>query len=99
MREIGITDQSQGIEITYDQITELAKQCRFADCTHTNEIGCAVLESIDNEDLSEDIYENYQKLKREQEHFSSTIHEKRQKDKEFGKMIKTVLNQKKRSKY
>lgn len=99
MREVGVTDQSQGIEMTYDQITELAQQCRFGDCTHTNEKGCAVLESIDNGDLSEDVYDNYQKLKREQEHFSSTVYEKRQKDKEFGKMIKTVLNQKKRNKY
>lgn len=99
MREVGITDQSQGIEITYDQINELANECRFSDCTHNNERGCAVLEAIESGDLSEEVYANYQKLKREQEHFSSTVHEKRQRDKEFGKMIKTVLNQKKRNKY
>ncbi|MEN8116111.1 MAG: ribosome small subunit-dependent GTPase A [Bacteroidota bacterium] len=99
MREVGITNQSAGIEKTYDQIIELAKQCRYKDCTHVNETGCMVLQAMENGDLSEDVYENYQKLKREQEHFSSTIREKRQRDKEFGKMIKTVLNERKNLKY
>lgn len=99
MREVGVTDQIQGIEMTYNHINDLALECRFSDCTHTNETGCAVLAAIDEGELSVEVYENYQKLKREQEHFSSTVHEKRQKDKEFGKMIKTVLNQKKRNKY
>ncbi len=99
MREVGVTDESQGIEITYEQISELAQQCKFGNCTHTNETGCAVLDAIETGNLSEDVYENYQKLKREQEHFSSTVYEKRQRDKDFGKMIKAVLNQKKRNKY
>lgn len=99
MREVGVTEQSQGIEITYDEIVELAQLCKYNDCTHTNETGCAVLSAIDDGSLLAEVYENYQKLKREREHFSSTVHEKRQRDKEFGKMIKTVLNQKKRNKY
>lgn len=99
MREVGLTDQTQGIEITYDQINELAKQCRFGDCTHTNETGCAVLKAIEEGNLPEEVYENYQKLKREQDHFSSTVHEKRQRDKDFGKMIKTVLNERKKLKF
>jgi len=99
MREIGITDQTGGIETTYDQINELANQCRFNDCTHTNEAGCAVLEAIDAGDLSEEVVENFHKLRREQEHFSSTIQEKRQRDREFGKMVRTVKDHKKRYKY
>lgn len=99
MRELGITDQSNGIETTYDQIIQLADECRFADCTHTNESGCAVLTSLGNEELSHEVYENYQKLKREEEHFSASIHEKRLKDKEFGKMVRTVKDLKKRHKY
>ena len=98
MRELGITDQSDGIETTYDQITQLVDKCRFADCTHTNESGCAVLDALENGELSHEVYENYQKLKREQEHFSASIHEKRKKDKEFGKMVRTVKDLKKRYK-
>ncbi len=99
MREVGITDQSQGIKMTYDQIEELAQHCRFRDCTHTTESGCSVREAIEDGKLSEEIYENYRKLKREQEHFTSTVHEKRQRDKEFGKMVKTVKDHKKKSKF
>ncbi len=99
MRELGLTEQSDGIEMTYDQITELALHCHFADCKHINERGCAVLNAIENGELTEEVYDNYQKLKREQEHFSSTVHEKRLKSKEFGKMIKSVLNEKKKHKF
>lgn len=96
MREIGLTDLNEGLETTYDQISELAKSCKYADCRHINESGCAILDAVDNGELLEDVLINYQKLKREQEHFSSSVHEKRKKSKEFGKMIKTVLNEKKR---
>lgn len=99
MREVGLTDQTEGIELTYEDIVELARQCKYNDCTHTKELGCAVLDAIEDGSLSEEIFNNYHKLKREQEHFSSTVHEKRQRDKEFGKMIKTIKNEKKRNRF
>lgn len=99
MREIGVTEQIQGIEMTFDDIAELAQLCKYSNCTHTNEAGCAVTDAIKDGRLLEEVYVNYQKLKREQEHFSSTVHEKRQRDKEFGKMIKDVKKQKKRLKF
>lgn len=98
MREFGLTDSTNALEKTFDNIVELALDCRFKDCSHINEKGCAVLAAVESGNLSEEIYENYQKLKREQEHFSSTIFEKRQRDKEFGKMIKSIVNEKKRLK-
>ena len=99
MRELGMTDESSGIELTYDQITELSNSCRYDDCSHTGEKGCAVLAAVENGELSEETYQNYLKLKREQQHFSSTIHEKRQKGKEFGKMVKAVMKEHKKNKY
>ena len=98
MRELGVTDSADALEMTFDAISDLTSDCRFSDCSHTNETGCAVLAALERGELSEDAYENYLKLKREQEHFSSTLYEKRQRDKEFGKMIKSVLKEKKRSK-
>ncbi|WP_321344664.1 ribosome small subunit-dependent GTPase A [uncultured Draconibacterium sp.] len=98
MRELGVTDSSEGLEMTFDDIADLADECKFSDCSHTSESGCAVLNAVENGNLSEESFENYLKLKREQEHFSSTVYEKRRRDKEFGKMIKSVLNEKKRSK-
>ena len=99
MRELGIADQSSGLEQTFDTILELAKDCRYGDCTHENETGCAVLEALANDSLSPEVYNNYIKLRKEQEHFESTVHEKRRKGREFGKMVKEVTRFKKDNKY
>lgn len=99
MRELGMTSESGGIERTYDQIGELAKNCRYGDCTHTEEKGCAVKTAVENGELAEEVYENYLKLKREQEHFSSTVHDKKREGKIFGKIVKEALKERKRNKY
>ena len=56
MREIGITDSQKGMEMTFDEISSLSKECKYSDCTHTNEDECAVLEAMENGQLS---YETY----------------------------------------
>jgi len=99
MRELGMADQSSGIEMTYDQIGELAQECRYKDCTHSGELGCAVSEAVENGELSAEVYENYLRLKREQEHFSTSVHEKNRQGKVFGKMVKEAVKQRKRNKY
>lgn len=88
MREVGITDDSSGLEMTFEQIYELAVDCKFNDCSHQNEKGCAVLAALASGELNEETYENFMKLEREQAHFSATVHEKRKRDKAFGKMVK-----------
>lgn len=99
MREIGMTDQAEGLAMTYDEIEALAKACKFNDCTHTQEVGCAVLEAVEAGEISEEAYENYQKLKREQSHYSSTVREKRQKSKEQGKLYKAIQAEKRKRKF
>ncbi len=99
MREVGITDGDSGLEMTYEQIHELAQECKFKDCTHTVEKGCKVLEAIEQGELNEDSYHNYMKLQREQVHFTSSVHEKRKKEKAFGKMVKRTMAQKSKNKY
>ncbi len=94
MREVGITDSSSGIEITFDDIVKLSDHCKFKDCTHTTEIGCAVVEALEKSDIDHDSYENYLKMEREKVHFESTVAQRRRKDKDFGKMIKQFKNQK-----
>jgi len=88
MREVGIADAGSGLEITFDLIFRLSKDCKFKDCTHTNEIGCAVLEAVENGDIDSASYENYRKMEREKAHFEATVAEKRKRDKEFGKIMK-----------
>ena len=99
MRELGMTDRGSGIEMTYDQIGELAQNCRYSDCTHSGEKGCAVIAALENGELAEAVYENYLKLKREQEHFASTIHDKKREGKIFGKIVKEAVKERKKNKY
>ena len=88
MREIGMADSGTGIEVTFGTILELANQCRFKDCSHTTETGCAVLAALERGTIDSASYENYLKMLREQQHFESTVAEKRKKDKDFGKLMK-----------
>ena len=94
MREVGITESSVGLEKTYEKIHELAESCKFNDCNHQNDKGCAILKALELDQLSKDTYDNFMKLKREQTHFSSSVHEKRKKQKAFGKMIKQFVDEK-----
>lgn len=88
MRELGIADSANGLETTFDLIVSLSQKCRFKDCTHTNEIGCNVIASVNNGEIDKDSYDNYNRLQREKAHYESTIAEKRKKDKVFGKLLK-----------
>lgn len=90
MREVGIIDSGEGLENTFDKIFEIAEGCRFKDCTHTTEVGCAVLEALQLGELDQDAYDNFQKMERERSHYESTVAERRMKDKNFGKMIKDM---------
>lgn len=91
MREVGIADTTGGLETTFEEIMDLSEQCRFKDCTHTTEAGCAVLEAIERGEIEEQAYENYMKMEREKSHFESTVAERRKRDKQFGKILKDYL--------
>ncbi len=88
MREVGIAEATSGLATTFDRIVSLAEECKFKDCTHTTEAGCAVLAAVRNRELEESALENYQRLEREQSYFESSVAERRRKDKDFGKMLK-----------
>jgi ribosome biogenesis GTPase len=88
MREVGIADSEGGLEITFDRIVTLSKRCKFKDCTHTNEVGCAVHEAVEKGEIEKGSYENYLRMEREKAHFESTVAERRRRDKEFGRYMK-----------
>jgi len=88
MREVGIADSTSGLEATFDIIVQLSQNCKFKDCTHTNEIGCSVLEAVEKGKIEKASYENYLKMEKEKAYFESTVLERRKKDKEFGKFMK-----------
>lgn len=89
MRELGILDAGDGISESFSEIAARATACRFSDCTHTHEPGCAVRGSVDEEELA-----SYHKLVRESERNAQTYHARRQADREFGKHCKAVMKHK-----
>lgn len=84
MRELRMVDAEEGIAQTFADITQLAQQCRFKDCQHGNEPGCAVRNVIDERRL-----ENYLKLQQEQERNSESIAKRRSQERALGKFYKT----------
>jgi len=88
MREVGLVDSENGIKSHHNKIDELAYDCRFSDCTHIHEIDCAVLTELKNGTLSQAVYDNYIKLKKEKDFFSATLIEKKRKERSLGKMYK-----------
>ncbi|MCB0472272.1 MAG: ribosome small subunit-dependent GTPase A, partial [Flavobacteriaceae bacterium] len=73
-------------------------QCKFKDCTHTSETGCAVLAAVESGTIDEASYENYLKMQREKDHFERSVAEKRKRDRDFGKMIRNFQKHKKLNK-
>jgi ribosome biogenesis GTPase len=99
MREVGITDSTSGLEITFDSIVRLSHDCKFKDCTHTSEMDCAVLAAVDRGEIEVSTYDNFMKMEKESQHFESTVAERRKKDKDLGKVIKHFKNTRKSDKY
>ncbi len=91
MRELGNFAAEEGFDETFPDVVGLAGQCRFNNCTHTQEKGCAVLAAIQDGTLAEKRYRNYVKMNKEAEYHQMSYVDKRQKDKRFGKRCREVL--------
>ena len=94
MRELGILGAGEGLDDSFVDIKALAASCRFADCSHTNEPGCAIRLAIESGELNPEHYQSYLKLKAESEFNEMSYVDKRKKDKAFGKFVKSVLKEK-----
>ncbi len=95
MRELGNLSVDSGIDETFSEIIALSQNCKFANCSHANEKGCAILAAIEKGELSEQRYKNYIKMKKETAFNELSYCEKRKKDKSFGRLIKSTIKNKK----
>ena len=93
MREIQMADSQDGIAATFADILAYAQQCKFADCQHQTEPGCAVREAVQRGDLDQRRLDNYLKLIREDALNSASLSERRAKDRALGKFYKHTLSQ------
>jgi ribosome biogenesis GTPase len=90
MRELGLLGASEGVNQGFDDIIELSLNCRYPDCSHTQEPGCAVRAAVASGALTEDRYSSYTKLKTESEYHELSYLDRRKKDKAFGRFVKSV---------
>ncbi len=91
MRALRLFDVSDGLESVFADIEDLARNCRFNDCAHDTEPGCAVQAAIASGTLDTDRLRRRQKLKAEDRRNTETIAEARARDKGFGKMVRRVM--------
>ena len=96
MRELGSMSVEARLDETFSEIQTLSQACKFANCSHSNEKGCAITAAIKSGDLSNQRYKNYLKLKKESEFNQMSYIEKKKKDKNLGKLIKSTIKNKQR---
>jgi ribosome biogenesis GTPase len=94
MRELGMLGVSEGLDDTFADVGELAKNCRFTDCSHSSEPGCAVRAAIERQDLSEERLQDYRKLRKESAFHDLSYVERRKKDRDFGRLVRSALQHK-----
>ena len=95
MRALRLSGASDGISAVFEDLEDLATQCRFNDCAHESEPGCAIQGAIKDGSLDPQRLKRWRKLVNEEERNSETIAQARARDKGFGKMVKGAMAQKK----
>jgi ribosome biogenesis GTPase len=93
MRELGLLGTDDGVNTGFEDLVRLSANCRYADCSHGHEPGCAVRAAVENGELSEDRYSSYIKLKKESDYYGMSYLDKRKKDRAFGRFIKSAKKQ------
>jgi ribosome biogenesis GTPase len=93
MRELGLLGVSDGFSQGFEDILFLSESCRYANCGHEHESGCAVRAAVRDGELNEDRYSSYIKLKKESEYHEMSYRDKRKKDRAFGRYIKSAKKQ------
>ena len=97
MRELGMWDTASGVEQTFTDIEALAARCRFRNCSHTSEPGCALRAALRSGELDSGRWQSYQKLKNENSYAADSESYLAAKEKRFKEIAKINKNNKKRS--
>jgi ribosome biogenesis GTPase len=94
MRELQLTDVSGGIEDVFADITALAAACRFSDCRHESEPGCAIGSAIETGLIDAARVKRWRKLAAEEAYNRENLAERRARDRSFGKLVRRVMKDK-----
>jgi ribosome biogenesis GTPase len=90
LRSVGLLAEADAVDATFAEIPDLANNCRFGDCAHLTEPGCAVLAALESGELARERYESWRRLQREvaSAAMRSSPHELRRYGKQFSRMAK-----------
>ncbi len=88
MRELQLADCEAGVNATFADIEAISLECKFNDCSHSSEPGCAIRDALESGELDPRRIKNYLKLMSEQAHNRATLYERRSHEKAFGKKIR-----------
>ena len=94
MRGLGVAEVAFGIDATFPEISELAETCKFRDCDHETEPGCAVQAAIALGEIDPERLKRFKKLKRENEQATQTIAQARDRSRKLGKMYRSAIKKK-----
>ncbi len=96
MRELQLHNTEKGIANVFHDLDALSHECRFKDCQHETEPGCAIHAALKKGTIDTQRFARWRKLVREEEYNSASLAERRAKDKTFGKMVRSVMKEKKK---
>lgn len=94
MRELQVVDVAEGLDEVFEDVSALVTACRFSDCTHDKEPGCAVQAALASGTLEPERLKRYQKLQREDRRNSENVAEAHARSKKFGRMAKRIFEHK-----
>ncbi|MDH4317859.1 MAG: ribosome small subunit-dependent GTPase A [Desulfobulbaceae bacterium] len=93
MRELALVAAGEGMNVGFEDLVRLSARCRYADCSHEHEPGCAVRAAVESGELSKNRHSNYLKLRKESDYYEMSFLDKKKKDKAFGRNIKSYKKQ------
>ena len=94
MRELALAEAAEGIDTVFADLAELEAGCRFSDCRHETEPGCAVRAALADGTIDAERLARWEKLRREDRRNSETLAEAHERDRKFGKMVKGLMREK-----
>jgi ribosome biogenesis GTPase len=94
MRELQLADCEQGVADLFDDVLQIAQHCKFGNCSHQGDAGCALAAAVESGDLDPRRFQNYLKLQTEQSRNSASLAERHEKDRKLGKFYKQVISEK-----
>jgi len=90
IRQLSLVDSADAIDEVFSDVTDLSGQCRFSDCLHEGEPGCAVAEAVEAGTLDPDRLRRWRKLRLEDRYGSETTDETRSRQKSFSKNVRAA---------